>query len=147
MRGVRPVEGRTPHGGCRVREDSVPSGPLKPPLSLTRLAPPGAGRDPLEEMFGVRMVDPESFFVVFIETFGSCDSQLDCFTALRGTDSLPTLLCVGGWRSSAVLRACCASVHSFLVWVCLGKRLLGYPTIDIFTIDCMSAAIDCKIVS
>ncbi|KAJ4452952.1 hypothetical protein PAPYR_12715 [Paratrimastix pyriformis] len=29
---------------------------------------------------------------------------------------------------SAVLRACCASVHSFLVWVCLGKRLLGYPT-------------------
>ncbi|KAJ4453054.1 hypothetical protein PAPYR_12584 [Paratrimastix pyriformis] len=53
------------------------------------LAPPGAGRDPLEEMFGVRMVDPESFFVVFIETFGSCDSQLDCFTALRGTDSFP----------------------------------------------------------
>ncbi|KAJ4452861.1 hypothetical protein PAPYR_12852 [Paratrimastix pyriformis] len=122
-------------------------------------APPGAGRDPLEEMFGVRMVDHESLFVVFFETFGSCDSQLDCFTALRGTDSLPTVLCVGGWRVvvrmglclkdestagtdmtcqillikfldvSAVLRACCASVHSFLVWVCLGKRLLGYPTI------------------
>ncbi|KAJ4452873.1 hypothetical protein PAPYR_12827 [Paratrimastix pyriformis] len=64
----------------------VRRGFLQPPLSLTRLAPRG-GRDPLEEMFGVRMVDPESFFVVFIETFGSCDSQLDCFTALRGTDS------------------------------------------------------------
>ncbi|KAJ4456058.1 hypothetical protein PAPYR_8820 [Paratrimastix pyriformis] len=50
-----------------------------PPLSLTRRAPPGAGRDPLEEMFGVRMVDHESLFVVFFETFGSCDSQLDCF--------------------------------------------------------------------
>ncbi|KAJ4453977.1 hypothetical protein PAPYR_11425 [Paratrimastix pyriformis] len=129
-----------------------------PPLSLTRRAPPGAGRDPLEEMFGVRMVDHESLFFVFFETFGSSDSQLDCFTALRGTDSLPTVLCVGGWRVvvrmglclkdestagtdmtcqillikfldvSAVLRACCASVHSFLVWVCLGKRLLGYPT-------------------
>ncbi|KAJ4453936.1 hypothetical protein PAPYR_11475 [Paratrimastix pyriformis] len=125
---------------------------------LCRRAPPGAGRDPLEEMFGVRMVDHEPLFFVFFETFGSCDSQLDCFTALRGTDSLPTLLCVGGWRVvvrmglclkdestagtdmtcqillikfldvSAVLRACCASVHSFLVWVCLGKRLLGYPT-------------------
>ncbi|KAJ4453992.1 hypothetical protein PAPYR_11417 [Paratrimastix pyriformis] len=42
-------------------------------------APPGAGRDPLEEMFGVRMVDHESLFFVFIETFGSFDSQLDCF--------------------------------------------------------------------
>ncbi|KAJ4454114.1 hypothetical protein PAPYR_11257 [Paratrimastix pyriformis] len=42
-------------------------------------AHPGAGRDPLEEMFGVRMVDHESLFVVFFETFGSCDSQLDCF--------------------------------------------------------------------
>ncbi|KAJ4453272.1 hypothetical protein PAPYR_12292 [Paratrimastix pyriformis] len=50
-----------------------------PPLSLTTRAPPGAGRDPLEEMFGVRMVDHESLFFVFIETFGSCDSQLDCF--------------------------------------------------------------------
>ncbi|KAJ4454009.1 hypothetical protein PAPYR_11394 [Paratrimastix pyriformis] len=46
---------------------------------LCRRAPPGAGRDPLEEMFGVRMVDHESLFVVFFETFGSCDSQLDCF--------------------------------------------------------------------
>ncbi|KAJ4452993.1 hypothetical protein PAPYR_12656 [Paratrimastix pyriformis] len=35
-----------------------------------------------------------NLFFVFIETFGSCDSQLDCFTALRGTDSLPTFLCV-----------------------------------------------------
>ncbi|KAJ4454110.1 hypothetical protein PAPYR_11252 [Paratrimastix pyriformis] len=42
-------------------------------------APPGAGRDPLEEMFGVRMVDHVSLFVVFIETFGSFDSQLDWF--------------------------------------------------------------------
>ncbi|KAJ4455201.1 hypothetical protein PAPYR_9935 [Paratrimastix pyriformis] len=58
------------------------------PLSLTRRAL-RAGRDPLEEMFGVRMVDHESLFVVFFETFGSCDSQLDCFTALRGTDSFP----------------------------------------------------------
>ncbi|KAJ4453492.1 hypothetical protein PAPYR_12028 [Paratrimastix pyriformis] len=39
---------------------------------------PRAGRDPLEEMFGVRMVDHVSL-VVFIETFGSCDSQLDWF--------------------------------------------------------------------
>ncbi|KAJ4453578.1 hypothetical protein PAPYR_11927 [Paratrimastix pyriformis] len=39
---------------------------------------PRGGRDPLEEMFGVRMVDHESLFFVFIETFGSCDSQLDC---------------------------------------------------------------------
>ncbi|KAJ4454562.1 hypothetical protein PAPYR_10682 [Paratrimastix pyriformis] len=46
---------------------------------LCRRAPPGAGRDPLEEMFGVRMVDHESLFFVFIETFGSFDSQLDCF--------------------------------------------------------------------
>ncbi|KAJ4453539.1 hypothetical protein PAPYR_10688 [Paratrimastix pyriformis] len=52
--------------------------PAPPPLSLTRRAPPGAGRDPLEEMFGVRMVDHESLFFVFFETFGSCDSQLDC---------------------------------------------------------------------
>ncbi|KAJ4453131.1 hypothetical protein PAPYR_12500 [Paratrimastix pyriformis] len=78
--------------------EAVRRGFLQPPLSLTRRAPPGAGRDPLEEMYGVRMVDLESLFFVLIETFGSCDSQLDCFTALRGTDSLPTLLCVGGWR-------------------------------------------------
>ncbi|KAJ4458694.1 hypothetical protein PAPYR_5457 [Paratrimastix pyriformis] len=46
-------------------------------------APPGAGRDPLEEMYGVRMVDLESLFFVLIETFGSCDSQLDCYCVAR----------------------------------------------------------------
>ncbi|KAJ4456073.1 hypothetical protein PAPYR_8839 [Paratrimastix pyriformis] len=49
-----------------------------PGICEARRAPPGAGRDPLEEMFGVRMVDHESLFFVFFETFGSCDSQLDC---------------------------------------------------------------------
>ncbi|KAJ4454122.1 hypothetical protein PAPYR_11266 [Paratrimastix pyriformis] len=29
---------------------------------------------------------------------------------------------------SAVLRACCASVHSFLVWVCLGLSHEGCPS-------------------
>ncbi|KAJ4455519.1 hypothetical protein PAPYR_9507 [Paratrimastix pyriformis] len=91
-----------------------------PPLSLTRRAPPGAGRDPLEEMFGVRMVDHESLFVVFFETFGSCDSQLDCFTALRGTDSLPTVLCVGGWR--VVCRFACLLCKCSLF---LGLGLFG----------------------
>ncbi|KAJ4458695.1 hypothetical protein PAPYR_5459 [Paratrimastix pyriformis] len=62
---------------------SVRRGFLQPPLSLTRRAPPGAGRDPLEEMYGVRMVDLESLFFVLIETFGSCDSQLDCYCVAR----------------------------------------------------------------
>ncbi|KAJ4454117.1 hypothetical protein PAPYR_11261 [Paratrimastix pyriformis] len=34
--------------------EAVRRGFLQPPLSLTTRAPPGAGRDPLEEMFGCR---------------------------------------------------------------------------------------------
>ncbi|KAJ4457403.1 hypothetical protein PAPYR_7102 [Paratrimastix pyriformis] len=61
-------------------EEAASTGSENPPgICEARRAPPGAGRDPLEEMFGVRMVDHESLFVVFFETFGSCDSQLDCF--------------------------------------------------------------------
>ncbi|KAJ4452688.1 hypothetical protein PAPYR_13079 [Paratrimastix pyriformis] len=48
-----------------------------------------------------------NLFFVFIETFGSWDSQLDCFTALRGTDSFPPSL------RRAVLRACCAFTLSW----------------------------------
>ncbi|KAJ4454172.1 hypothetical protein PAPYR_11196 [Paratrimastix pyriformis] len=110
---------------CFVRSSYFMRGP---PLSLTRRAPPGAGRDPLEEMFGVRMVDHESLFFVFFETFGSCDSQLDCLLRCAVLTPFPPYSASVAGVSSAVLRACCASVHSFLVWVCLGKRLLGYPT-------------------
>ncbi|KAJ4457399.1 hypothetical protein PAPYR_7098 [Paratrimastix pyriformis] len=82
--------------------EAVRRGFLQPPLSLTTCTPRG-GRDPLEEMFG------------------------DKSTA--GTDMTCQILFDQFLDVSAVLRACCASVHSFLVWVCLGKRLLGYPTI------------------
>ncbi|KAJ4457070.1 hypothetical protein PAPYR_7579 [Paratrimastix pyriformis] len=85
-------------------------------------APPGAGRDPLEEMFGVRMVDHESLFFVFIETFGSCDSQLDCLLRCAVLTPFPPYSASVAGVSSAVLRACCASVHSFLVWAPVGLR-------------------------
>ncbi|KAJ4454191.1 hypothetical protein PAPYR_11170 [Paratrimastix pyriformis] len=62
-----------------VTKEPRARGENPPGICEARRAPPGAGRDPLEEMFGVRMVDHESLFFVFIETFGSCDSQLDCF--------------------------------------------------------------------
>ncbi|KAJ4455266.1 hypothetical protein PAPYR_9801 [Paratrimastix pyriformis] len=77
---------------------------------------PRGGRDPLEEMFGVRMVDHESLFFVFIETFGSCDSQLDCLLRCAVLTPFPPYSASVAGVSSAVLRACCASVHSFLVW-------------------------------
>ncbi|KAJ4457429.1 hypothetical protein PAPYR_7135 [Paratrimastix pyriformis] len=65
--GVRPVEEGFPMEGAEYGRlgalgafEAVRRGFLQPPLSLTTRAPPGAGRDPLEEMFGVRMVDHES---------------------------------------------------------------------------------------
>ncbi|KAJ4454560.1 hypothetical protein PAPYR_10679 [Paratrimastix pyriformis] len=58
-----------------------------------------------------------------------CDlliAQKDKSTA--GTDMTCQILFDKFLDVSAVLRACCASVHSFLVWVCLGLSHEGCPS-------------------
>ncbi|KAJ4458696.1 hypothetical protein PAPYR_5460 [Paratrimastix pyriformis] len=66
--------GENPPGICEARCLSLLQRALRfscrVPLARGIRAPPGAGRDPLEEMYGVRMVDLESLFFVLIETFG-----------------------------------------------------------------------------
>ncbi|KAJ4453984.1 hypothetical protein PAPYR_11409 [Paratrimastix pyriformis] len=109
--------------------------------------PPGRVATRLRRCLGFAWLIMNLSSSVSLKPSGAVTPSWIVFTALRGTDSLPTVLCVGGWRVvvrmglclkdestagtdmtcqillikfldvSAVLRACCASVHSFLVWV------------------------------